>query len=128
MTIPALTDEQRLEMSSSIRRILPKIANALQLDEPMTARLLGLTCADYQAWISGIWELADEHIERVSLILGIYKALHELLPKSSANRWLHRPNTTYRGAKPIEHLKAGRLEDLWAMRRYLEAELQTPFS
>lgn len=128
MAISTLTDEQKLEMSAGIRRILPKIAAALKLDEPTTARLLGLANSDYQAWLSGDWELGSEQIERTSLILGIYKALHELLPNHAANRWLHRPNTTYRGAQPIEHLKAGRLEDLYDMRRYLEAEIQIPFS
>jgi hypothetical protein len=69
--------------------------------------------------------LAADTLERISYIMGIYKALHILLPSAeAADAWVKKPNTaTMFGGKPaLERMRAGRVLDLADVRRYLDAE------
>ena len=69
--------------------------------------------------------LSKDTLERISYILGIYKALRILLPtEKAANEWIHQPNTAYLfGGKPaLEKCMKGQVIDLADIRRYLDAE------
>jgi hypothetical protein len=63
-------------------------------------------------------------LERLSLILGIYKALQILLPQAdSADAWIKRPNTAapFGGRRALDRMLAGNVGDLIAVRQYLDA-------
>lgn len=68
--------------------------------------------------------LSHDTLERISYILGIYKALHILLPPSAANEWVHKPNTAsiFGGKSALSRLTAGNVADLIDVRRYLDAQ------
>lgn len=69
--------------------------------------------------------LAADTLERISYILGIYKALHILLPTAeAADAWVKKPNTAtmFAGKPALERMRAGRVMDLADVRRYLDAE------
>ena len=69
--------------------------------------------------------LAADTLERISYIMGIYKALHILLPSSeAADAWVKKPNTAsmFAGKPALERMRAGRVMDLADVRRYLDAE------
>lgn len=69
--------------------------------------------------------LSPDTLERISYILGIYKALHILLPTAqSADDWVKRPNTAppFGGRSALERMRGGRVMDLADVRRYLDAE------
>lgn len=70
-------------------------------------------------------KLGADTLERISYIMGIYKALHILLPtRESADAWPKKPNTAnlFGGKSALERMRGGRVIDLADVRRYLDAE------
>jgi len=68
--------------------------------------------------------LGRDTLERLSLILGIYKALQILLPEpKAADTWIRRPNAAppFGGRPALGRLLAGNISDLVAVRQYLDA-------
>ncbi|SAL16858.1 hypothetical protein AWB74_00551 [Caballeronia arvi] len=68
--------------------------------------------------------LTRDTLERLSLILGIYKALQILLPDpKAADTWVRRPNSAppFGGRPALDRLLAGNISDLVAVRQYLDA-------
>jgi len=68
--------------------------------------------------------LGRDTLERLSLLLGIYKALQILLPQpASADAWLKRPNSAppFGGRRALDRMLAGNVSDLVAVRQYLDA-------
>jgi len=75
-----------------------------------------------------IGNLAADTLERISYIMGIYKALHILLPSSeAADAWVRKPNTAsmFAGRSALDRMRAGKVMDLADVRRYLDAERGT---
>lgn len=69
-------------------------------------------------------QLSRDTLERISYILGIYKALQILLPNpKAADEWINRPNTEVLfGGKPaIDRMLSGNVSDLFVVRQYLDA-------
>lgn len=70
-------------------------------------------------------KLSPDTLERISYIMGIYKALHILLPDpTAADAWVAKPNTAvpFGGKSALERMRGGRVMDLADVRRYLDAE------
>lgn len=70
-------------------------------------------------------KLSADTLERVSYVMGIYKALRILLPtEEAANDWVKKPNTArgFHGKSALDRMLAGRVIDLADVRRYLDAE------
>jgi hypothetical protein len=68
--------------------------------------------------------LSRDTLERLSLLLGIYKALQILLPEpATADAWIKRPNSAppFGGASALARMLAGNVSDLVAVRQYLDA-------
>jgi len=66
--------------------------------------------------------LSTDTIERISYVLGIYKALQLLFPNSQqADGWMRKPNDTFGGRSALEHALGGRVVDLAFVRRTLDA-------
>ncbi|MCP3712050.1 MbcA/ParS/Xre antitoxin family protein [Paraburkholderia sp. CNPSo 3274] len=68
--------------------------------------------------------LGRDTLERLSLLLGIYKALQILLPQpTSADTWIKRPNSAppFGGRRALDRMLAGNVSDLVAVRQYLDA-------
>jgi hypothetical protein len=64
-------------------------------------------------------------IERISHVLGIFKALQLLFPDPTrADAWLRRPNTAtpFGGRPALERMLSGNVADLYVVRRYLDAQ------
>jgi hypothetical protein len=69
-------------------------------------------------------KLPRDVLERLSNVLGIYKALTILLPETaSADAWVRKPNAAppFGGKSALERMLAGNVADLHAVRRYLDA-------
>jgi hypothetical protein len=69
--------------------------------------------------------LNPDTLERISYVMGIYKALRILLPsEDAANAWVKKPNTGrgFGGKSALDRMLAGRVVDLADVRRYLDAE------
>jgi Protein of unknown function (DUF2384) len=68
--------------------------------------------------------LSRDTLERLSLLLGIYKALQILLPNpAAADTWVKRPNSAppFGGTRSLDRMLAGNISDLVAVRQYLDA-------
>ncbi len=80
----------------------------------------------FYKWKSGqVGQVGRDVIERVSYVLGIYKALHTLLPNpSAADGWITRPNTAplFAGRSALDVMRSGNVADLYLVRQYLDAE------
>ncbi len=77
----------------------------------------------YYRWREGkVSALPDDTLERISVMLGIYKAIQILLPVNErANQWLKRPNSAFGGATALELMLKGRVDHLYQVRRHLDA-------
>ena len=97
----------------------------LSVDEQMA--LLGVTArSTFFKWKKGPNAvLPKDTLERISYILGIYKALQILLPnEKEADEWVKRPNTahSFGGRSPLDRMLAGQVADLFVVRQYLDAQ------
>jgi len=69
-------------------------------------------------------DLKRDTLERLSYILGIYKALQILLPDSSASdAWIKKSNSAplFGGKSALDRMLGGNIGDLLAVRQYLDA-------
>jgi hypothetical protein len=69
-------------------------------------------------------DLKRDTLERLSYILGIYKALQILLPDTAAaDAWVKKPNSAplFGGKSALDRMLGGNVADLLAVRHYLDA-------
>ena len=69
--------------------------------------------------------LGRDTIERISYLLGIWKALQILFPDpAQADTWLHKPNQAplFGGHSALERMLSGNVADLYVVRQYLDAQ------
>ena len=67
--------------------------------------------------------LSRDTEERISNLLGIYKALQIVVPDPvRADQWLHQPNAYFDGRSALDVMLGGRLADILAVRQYLDAQ------
>jgi hypothetical protein len=77
----------------------------------------------FYRWRAGkVAGLPKDTLERISVMLGIYKAINILLPvRERASAWMKRPNKAFGGASALDVMSQGRVDDLYQVRRYLDA-------
>lgn len=126
MAIQQKTADKRRNMGAAAMRTYPNISRAWGLKESQAALLLGVPDSTYRRWKQSPEQarLDANHLERMSLILGIYKALHIILPNTeAANSWLQRANNNplFSGHSPMERLLSGQVSDLYVVRQHLDA-------
>ncbi|MBB3342276.1 MbcA/ParS/Xre antitoxin family protein [Luteimonas sp. RC10] len=69
--------------------------------------------------------VSGDVLERISYLLGIYKALHILFPDDAqADGWVHRANTAppFGGTSALARMLGGHVADLYVVREYLDAQ------
>ena len=69
--------------------------------------------------------LPQDTLERLSYLLGIYKALQILLPDPrAADEWVRKPNAAapFGGGSALDRMLSGQVADLYLVRQYLDAE------
>lgn len=76
----------------------------------------------YYNWKKGkAASISRDTLERISLIIGIYKDLRILFPiESQANAWIHKDNERFNGNSAISFMLKGQYTQLIDMRRYLD--------
>ncbi|GAB4223288.1 MAG: MbcA/ParS/Xre antitoxin family protein [Gammaproteobacteria bacterium] len=103
------------------------IAEQWQLTREQERQLLGQPPrSSFFKWRKTKDACVDKHVlERISYIVGIYKALRILLPsEQAAHEWPHKPNSAplFNGQSALDKMLAGNVIDLADVRRYLDAE------
>ncbi len=120
--------EMRTRCSPAAFRAYCATADFLSLAISQRCRLLGnLPVTTYRRWMkAGAPALTRDALERISLILGIVKAMRTLFADDVASRrWLTGANhdVPFGGSSPLDRMLRGSTEDLRAVRRYLDAWL-----
>lgn len=111
--------------AAGIRTFLA-IADEWQLAVATRRVLLGeIGESTYHKWkLGAIGSPSRDQLERLSLVLGIYKALRLLFTDdATSSRWLKASNAAsdFGGQSPLDRMLRGSIEDLYAVRRYLDA-------
>lgn len=104
-----------------------RIMDSWDVPEPTRIRLLAVPRTTYYRWKRDPSQarLSHDTAERLSYVLGIYKALQILLPDPQvADTWVKRPNANllFSGRPPLDRMAAGRVADLYTVRQYLDAQ------
>ncbi|WP_457809150.1 antitoxin Xre-like helix-turn-helix domain-containing protein [Kushneria sp. EE4] len=125
MAITTMSHEERQNMSAAAMRTYPNIVRDWGLKEQEAALLLGVPDGTYRRWKQAPEKarLDQSQMERMSLILGIYKALQILLPRTdAADSWLRRANRNplFSGQAPLDRLRSGLVSDLYVVRQHLD--------
>ncbi|MEQ8710685.1 MAG: MbcA/ParS/Xre antitoxin family protein [Rhodospirillales bacterium] len=117
----------RKDLSGPALRTFFNIARQWGLSNNQQMTLLGVTTAStFHNWKAGKnAALSKDTLERISYILGIYKALRILLPDEKASdEWVKRPNAAplFGGQSALDRMLSGNVADLFVVRQYLDAQ------
>jgi hypothetical protein len=98
-----------------------------QLSEQEQMKLLGLNSrSTLHAWKAGrVSKVSRDTLERISYLLGIFKAINILLPDAKrADEWIRLPNKAplFGGRSALDRLTTGNIGDLYVVRQYLDAQ------
>ena len=123
----ASPDLSTREAGQALLRTFFGIAEAWRLSSREAMTLLGLRSrSTYHVWKDGkSGPLPRDTVERLSYVLGIYKALQMLVPSgAAADAWIRKPNAAplFGGRSALERLMSGNVADLYEVRRYLDAQ------
>lgn len=99
-------------------------------DEQLSVLLGGIGRSTVQRWKQQLAadgairaDFGPDTMDRVSYMLGIYKALHILFPDSGrADAWIKKPNDGpgFDGKSALDRMLGGRMDDLRYVRVYLD--------
>ena len=108
-------------------RAFTQIAELWHLSIADQLALLGITSrSTYFKWRKEPQpKLPRDTLERLSYLLGIYKALQLLLPDThAADEWIRRPNDAplFGGRPALDRMLSGNVADLFIVRQYLDAQ------
>jgi Protein of unknown function (DUF2384) len=108
-------------------RAFENIADAWGLTVAEQLKLLGIASrSTFFKWRrERAPRLPQDTLERLSYLLGIYKALQILLPDPrAADDWVRKPNNAppFGGRSALERMLSGQVADLYVVRQYLDAE------
>src|SRR5512141_2002413 len=113
-------------LSGAALRTFFRIADEWKLSSDEARTLLGSPPrSTFFLWKkTGQGQLGRDTLERVSYVLGIYKALQILLPDAvAADAWVRKPNAApiFGGRPALERMLSGNVADLYVVRQYLDA-------
>jgi hypothetical protein len=114
-------------LSGPALRTFFRISAAWQLTTAEQMTLLGMSSrSTYFKWKKNSdVALSKDALERISYILGIYKALQVLLPDpAAADAWIRRENAAapFAAHSALARMLAGGVADLYVVRQYLDAQ------
>jgi hypothetical protein len=104
-----------------------RIMDSWQVAEPARMHILGATRSTYFRWKRDpdLARMPRDTLERISYVLGIYKALQIHLPDpGAADRWVNQTNQhpVFAGQTPLQRMSGGQVADLYVVRQHLDAE------
>lgn len=124
-TWPDLSDSGvRQELTPSAIGAIERLTDRWGLTVKQVGDLLGgVGSSTWHAWkAKPPAELSMDQLTRVSLLLGIFTALHVLHPGELADTWVTRPNTNelFRGRTPLLCMIEGGIPTMVEVRRLLD--------
>ncbi|HEY7862599.1 MAG TPA: antitoxin Xre-like helix-turn-helix domain-containing protein [Thermoanaerobaculia bacterium] len=124
--IPDLSDREiRRRLSPTALKAFFRIADRWSLRDQDARDLLGGVShgAFYEMKKSSDRILDTDMLTRLSLLIGIYKALNVLYSEKLADAWIQLPNTNplFSGRPPLASMIAGGIPAMQTIRRLLDA-------
>lgn len=123
-------DQAILQLAPRLRgaavRVLDRLSQAWGLDDEDLSSLAGADKRDLLRWREDPDVVPNAALERISALLGIFRAINTLLPQpSSADSWIRRPNQAplFRGRSALAIMLEGGLPAIRDVRSYLDAEI-----
>ncbi|HUH63556.1 MAG TPA: MbcA/ParS/Xre antitoxin family protein [Terracidiphilus sp.] len=124
-TVPDLSRlETRERLSQSAVEGLFRIAEKWRVSPETVGELLGgVPRSSVYKLRSAAGTLRQDELTRISYVVGIYKALHILLPDDLADRWMTQPNDyfLFAGQTPLGFVLRMGIPGLQQVRSYLDA-------
>lgn len=124
----SVTPDRINDLGRPALRTFFRIAQAWSPDQKEQMSVLGISSfALLRAWRGGeLTGFSAESLERVSLVVGIFKSINTLLPDTAlADSWMRKRNKAplLQGQSAIGFIVKGGPEALRALRAYLDAEV-----
>jgi hypothetical protein len=117
--------ENRTRLSSAAIKGLLRIATHWELRDEDTRDLLGgMSSGSFYALKNRSSKTLDtDQLTRISLLIGIYKALNILYSPKLADAWMTLPNANpmFAGYSPLHYLKKGGIPAFVTVRQLLDA-------
>jgi hypothetical protein len=118
--------EERARLSASAIKAFVNIAAKWGLNEAQARGLLGgLASSTFHSWKTNPKgkKLDQDALTRISLVIGIYKALHIYFGKPWADRWITLENRgpMFAGSAPIDYMLRHGQPGMVEVRRMLDA-------
>jgi Antitoxin Xre/MbcA/ParS C-terminal toxin-binding domain/Antitoxin Xre-like helix-turn-helix domain len=115
------------EIAGPALRAFFNIMNAWNLKTIQQRTLLGSPpSSTFFKWKRDLrGSLPKDVLERISYVLGIYKALQILIPNPErADAWISSPNAAplFGGRSALDRMLGGNVGDLYVVRQYLDAQ------
>lgn len=122
---PDLSDAAtRTALTTDAVTALPRLQQRWKLTVEQMCGLLGaLPASTWHAWRKNPPpDLGEDRLTRVSLLLGIYTALHVLHPGDLADAWVTLPNSNpvFNGRTPVDTMTRGGIPAMLAVRALLD--------
>lgn len=117
------TSLQEARASEVAKRTFFRIMELWKVSDSQARILLGAPSRTtfYQWKKSEGNRLGRDVFERISYVIGIYKALEILFPDpTQADAWISKPNEAFGGQSALTRMEGGNLSDLYAVRAYLD--------
>jgi hypothetical protein len=101
-----------------------KLAELWDLSVEEQIRLLGSPPrSTFFKWKKEGGAIPKDTLERISHLLGIYKALEILLPDPrAADTWISRANDYFKGRSAKDVMLGGQVVDIYRVRQYIDAQ------
>lgn len=124
-TLPRKLDPKTA--SGPALRTFFRLADRWGLDVEQQMKLLGVSArSTFFNWKKDQnGNLSLDTLERISYLLGIFQAIHILLPnEDAADAWIKKPNTApiFGGESALDRMLSGHVSDLYVVRQYLDAQ------
>jgi Protein of unknown function (DUF2384) len=117
--------ENRTRLSPAAIRGLLRIAKRWKLrDEDTRALLGGMSSGSFYNLKSGATRSLDEdQLTRISLLVGIFKAVNILYSRKLADAWIGLPNSNpmFAGEPPLNYMRKGGIPAFIRVRQLLDA-------
>jgi hypothetical protein len=124
---PDLTDPNvRARLSASAMKAFLKISDKWGLTEAQARGLLGgIASSTFHAWKNqpNKQKLTQDTLLRISLVIGIYKALQIYFGRELSDRWITLGNrgSLFAGAAPVDYMIGQGQPGMFQVRRMLDA-------
>jgi hypothetical protein len=116
----------RVRLSPTAAKAFLRIMEKWSVKDPDARQLLGgISSGSYYGWKKASKQrtLDQDTLTRISLLVGIFKALNILYSKSLADAWITLPNSNpiFQGASPLSYMMQRGLPGMISVRQLLDA-------